>query len=125
MLIALLLAQTTTPPPSTPEGLPIWLWPVLTAIGTFLVTLMSGKIIVPTFAYLRERDRADRQEAMREAYADKVDEQVRPALENSRQAIKESAAAARESLAYTKELQVRNVELEKRLAVMEARKQDP
>lgn len=29
-----------------------------------LVTILSGKIVVPTFAYNREKDRADRYEAL-------------------------------------------------------------
>lgn len=45
------------------DGIPSWMVPLLAGAGTFLGTLLSGKFVVPTFAYTRERDRADKLEA--------------------------------------------------------------
>lgn len=75
------------------------LWAVGSALGAFLVTLLSGKVVVPTFAYSRERDRADRLEAeVGRLHAENAS-RVIPALEAQSVAIRESSAMVKEAIA--------------------------
>jgi hypothetical protein len=48
---------------TVPEGIPAWLYAAAAAAASALVTILSGKVVVPTFSYAREVARADRLEA--------------------------------------------------------------
>lgn len=71
-----LLAQTTVEQTPTPSALPGWVYVVASAAVSALVTILSGKVVVPTFAYARERDRGDRLEAEKNAEIAKRDAQI-------------------------------------------------
>lgn len=62
-MLDLLRAAIESAPPTSTDALPVWVYVVASAIVSALVTILSGKIVVPTFSYNRERDRADRLEA--------------------------------------------------------------
>lgn len=83
---------------STPE-VPAWVWVVVSGAGSVAVTVLSGKIVVPTFAYNREKERADKLEAeVMRLNADAIS-RVIPALEAQSQAVRESSAMVKEAIA--------------------------
>lgn len=71
-----ILAQTAEPRASFPD-VPGWL---IGAAISALVTILSGKIVVPTFAYARERERADRLESELKLLRDDLQTEIVPAL---------------------------------------------
>lgn len=87
--------------PSPPSGgdLPAWIWPVVAAVGSFVMTVVSGKVVVPTWAYNHEKARADRWEAeamrLNQAIADKLV----PAVDAATHAMEESSGTVKEALA--------------------------
>ncbi len=84
---------------ATPGGdIPTWVIGVLSGVGAFLATLMSGKVVVPTFAYTRERERADKWEAEAMRLNGVIAERMIPALVSSVQANTESTGAIKQAL---------------------------
>lgn len=73
------------------SDLPSWALPLLAGAGTFLGTLLSGKFVVPTFAYTRERDRADKLEAEVTRLHEQNAERWVPALTASTAAVTSAA----------------------------------
>lgn len=47
---------------AVPDVIPAWVYAVAAAAASALVTILSGKVVVPSFAYAREVARADRLE---------------------------------------------------------------
>lgn len=67
MLAVWLLAE------ALPESVPGWVWAAASALGGVAGTVLSGKVVVPTFSYAREVARADRLEAsLADNYVPKV-----------------------------------------------------
>lgn len=81
------------------ESLPPGLVASVSALSAFLVTLLSGKLVVPTFAYLREKERADKWEAETMRLNSVIAEKMMPALALSAKANEESAEAVRTAIA--------------------------
>lgn len=59
--LALLVAQTAQQ--QDPSGIPGWVYAAVSAAVSALVTILSGKVVVPTFSYQRESTKVDRLEA--------------------------------------------------------------
>lgn len=82
------------------SDLPGWFGPaLLSGAGAFLATLMSGKVVVPTFAYSRERERADKWEAEAMRLNQVIADKVIPALATSTAAQVESTEAVKAAIA--------------------------
>jgi hypothetical protein len=47
---------------AVPDGIPPWVYAVAAAAASALVTILSGKVVVPTFSYAREVAKVDRLE---------------------------------------------------------------
>lgn len=72
---------------------------LLSGVGAFLVTLMSGKVVVPAFAYQRERERADKWEAEAMRLNGVIAERMIPALSSSSQSLTESTETVKHAIA--------------------------
>lgn len=94
LAVALLAAGGGTVP-----GMPYWLVGAASALGGFLVTLLSGKIVVPTFAYNREKERADKWEEKFLGLSSALAERHVPALDAATHAIGESNEAIKQAIA--------------------------
>ncbi len=75
---------------------------LVSAAVSGLGVVMSGKVVVPTFAYKREQERADRAEARAEKaealnlqFAEALADRVVPAMERNTAATRESTEAWR------------------------------
>lgn len=77
---------------------PGWLVPGISALAGFLVTLLSGKIVVPTFAYLREKERAEKWEAEVMRLNGLLAEKVIPTLTLTAKAMEDSTEAVQQAL---------------------------
>lgn len=77
---------------------PGWLVPGISALAGFLVTLLSGKIVVPTFAYLREKERAEKWEAEVMRLNGVLADKVIPTLTLTAKAMEESTEAVQQAL---------------------------
>lgn len=81
------------------SAMPDWLWAVGAAVGSFLVTLLSGKIVVPTFAYNREKERADFWQAEALRLGVQLAEKTYEALSEASGSLRESSEVVKQAIA--------------------------
>jgi ABC-type branched-subunit amino acid transport system permease subunit len=90
---AVIVAQAS----GAPQSIPSWVWAALGGLGAFLTTVFSGKIVVPTFAYLRERSRADAAEVEVARLNELIRTSTATALTESTVALRESSGALKDA----------------------------
>lgn len=79
--------------------IPGWLLAVGSAIGGIFVTVLSGKLVVPTFAYSRERERADFWQGEYMTLSKQINTQVVTALAESGASVRESTETTKQAIA--------------------------
>jgi hypothetical protein len=90
-------------PTTLPASIPGWVWAALSALGGIAGTVLSGKVVVPTFAYSRELQRADRLEtelaasrARELAMAEKMGTEVTTTILEATQAMRDMRDGGRD-----------------------------
>lgn len=100
-------SELLSQPVESAGDIPGWVWGVASAIVTGITTVLSGKLVVPTFAYNRERDRADKLEADNMSLHASIKDSVVPAIVRNTDLVEQQSAelqrlraelAAREAL---------------------------